>query len=162
MDGWMDVLCKYISLWRVYQLVTLGRIEGNFGITVQSESFCNAHILAQEFEHIKIWHLMSKNYISLLISCILYIWFNFAKFHVTCHFWNLCVYWIMLNYVHWIFSKRAQQSYFEIVLEIIYLLNCKYIEKYMVFICNSKPRWWWFNFLVFKAFFFPPILKFIC
>jgi hypothetical protein len=72
MDGWMDVLCKYISLWRVYQLVTLGRIEGNFGITVQSEAFCSEHILAQEFEHIKIWHLMSKNYISLLISCILY------------------------------------------------------------------------------------------
>jgi hypothetical protein len=47
---------------------SFGRIEGNFGITVQSEAFWSEHILAQEFEHIKIWHLMSQNYISLLIS----------------------------------------------------------------------------------------------
>lgn len=92
-------------------------------------------------------------------NCLYLVWFTFAKFHVTCHFWNLCVYWIMLNYVHWIFSKKAQQSYFEIVFEIIYLLNCKYIEKYMVFICNLKPRWRWFSFLVFKAVFFPPYIE---
>jgi hypothetical protein len=70
MDGWM--FCADVFLCEGYQVVTLGRIEGNFGITVQSEAFCNEHILAQKFEHIKIWHLMSQNYRSLLISCILY------------------------------------------------------------------------------------------
>jgi len=50
--------------------------------------------LAQEFEHIKIWHLMSQNYISLLISCILYdlILLNFILHAI---FESMC----LLNYV---------------------------------------------------------------
>ncbi len=72
MDGWMFCADVFLCEGLIKLSPLGGRIEGNFGITVQSKAFCSEHILAQEFEHIKIWHLMSQNYISLLISCILY------------------------------------------------------------------------------------------
>lgn len=138
-DVGMDVLCRCISLWRVYQVVTLGRIEGNFGITVQSEAFCTEHILAQE-----LWTYQNLAFdvskLHIIAYTLYFVWFNFAKFHVICLFWNYVS--IELCWTMSIESLVKQLN--NLIFWIIYLLNCKYIQKYMVFICNLKPRWWWF------------------
>jgi hypothetical protein len=149
----MNVLCWCISLWRVYQVVILWEDRGKLWDYCTKWSILEwTHFGSRVWTYQNLAFDVSKLHI---IAYILnFVWFNFAKFHVTCHFWKyvsieLC--WTMSIES---FSKRAQQSYFEIVFEIIYLLNCKHIQKYMALICNSKLRWWRFSFLVFKAFFF--------
>jgi hypothetical protein len=53
MYGWMFCVDVFLCEGFIKLSPLGGRIEGSFGITVQSKAFCSEHILAQEFEQSK-------------------------------------------------------------------------------------------------------------